>query len=196
MKRNLYITTAFLTTIVALGVGSSILGRKAEAAGTQAPRFEVDPFWPKPLPNHWVMGMTIGVSVDAQDHVWIVHRSASNDPGELRASSNPPGAECCAPAPPILEFDQAGNLLRHWGGPGQGYDWPVSNHGIFIDYKGNVWIGGNGGPDSQLLKFTKDGKFLMQVGKPGVRRKAGVAAGNGEGLVAGFQGNSNDQDNF
>jgi len=194
MKRNLYITTAFLTTIVALGIGSSILGRKAEASGVQAPRFEVDPMWPKPLPNHWVMGMTIGVSVDAQDHVWIVHRSGSNDPGELRASTNPPGAECCAPAPPILEFDQAGNLLRHWGGPGEGYDWPDSNHGITIDYKGNVWIGGNGrgrppgtpgeAPprnvppaegqtdlkgywnDNMVLKFTQDGKFLMQIGKP------------------------------
>jgi DNA-binding beta-propeller fold protein YncE len=96
----------------------------------------------------------------------------------------------------VLEFDQAGNLLRHWGGPGQGYEWPDSNHGIFIDYKGNVWIGGNGGPDSQILKFTKDGKFLMQVGKKGARRKAGAAAGGNEGDVAGFAGNSNDPVSF
>ena len=96
----------------------------------------------------------------------------------------------------MLEFDQAGNLLRHWGGPGEGYEWPDSNHGIFIDYKGNVWIGGNGGPDSQILKFTKDGKFLMQVGKKGARRKAGAAAGDGEGDVAGFVGGSNDQVSF
>ena len=78
----------------------------------------------------------------------------------------------------MLEFDQAGNLLRHWGGPGEGYEWPDSNHGIFIDYKGNVWIGGNGGPDSHILKFTKDGKFLLQVGKKGARRKADAGAGN------------------
>ncbi len=75
--------------------------------------------------------------------------------------------ECCAGAPPVLEFDQAGNLLRHWGGPGEGYEWPDSNHGIFIDYKGNVWIGGNGPTDSHILKFTKDGKFLLQVGTQG-----------------------------
>ena len=86
--------------------------------------------------------------------------------------------------------------MRHWGGPGQGYEWPDSNHGIFIDYKGNVWIGGNGGPDSQILKFTKDGKFLMQVGKKGARRKTGAAAGNQEGHVAGFVGGSNDQESF
>ena len=195
-KRDLLIGTAFLGVLAMLGAGSGILRKSAKAAGTEAPQFEVDPLWPKPLPNHWVMGMTIGVSVDAQDHVWIVHSSGSNDPGEQHASAKPPSAECCAPAPPILEFDQAGNLLRHWGGPGTGYDWPTSNHGIFVDYKGNVWIGGNGGPDSQVLKFTKDGKFLMQVGKPGVRRKASAAAGAGEGLVAGFAGNSNDPDNF
>ena len=89
-------------------------------------------------------GQTIGVSVDAQDHIWIIHRAGSLEPGEVHATTNPPIAQCCAPAPPVLEFDQAGNLLGHWGGPGKGYDWPDSNHGITVDYKGNVWIGGNG----------------------------------------------------
>jgi len=186
MRRNAYIGASFVVVIITLAIASSVLERKAavEAAGVQAPTFEVDPFWPKPLPNHWLIGMTIGVSVDAQEHVWIVHRQGSLEPGELHASSNPPIAQCCAAAPPVLEFDQAGNLLRHWGGPGQGYDWPNSNHGITIDYKGNVWIGGNGrGPqggggdnegqvgggrfyDNMVLKFTQDGKFLMQIGKP------------------------------
>ena len=152
MKRNLYIGTAFVATIVALGVGSSVLGRKAEAAAVQAPRFEVDPMWPKPLPNHWVMGNTIGVSVDASDHVWIIHRQGSLEPKEIYASTTPPGAFCCLPAPPVLEFDQEGNLIGHFGGPGQGYDWPESNHGITVDYKGNVWIGGNGrGPQPKGL---------------------------------------------
>ncbi len=197
MKKNFSIAVALLIVCAALGVTSHVLSKRAvvHAAGANAPRFEVDPFWPKPLPNHWVMGMTIGVSVDAQDHVWIVHRSGSNDPGEQHAATNPPQAECCTPAPPVLEFDQAGNLLRHWGGPGEGYDWPNSNHGITIDYKGNVWIAGNGrgrppgaaargrgaAPqpleegqtdlvgywyDNMVLKFTQDGKFLMQIGKP------------------------------
>jgi DNA-binding beta-propeller fold protein YncE len=159
---------SWVALLAALGTGSAVLTRMArvEAAGVQAPRFEVDPLWPKPLPNHWLMGMTIGVAVDAHDHVWVIHRGASLEPKEVYATANPPAAECCAPAPPVLEFDQAGNLLRRWGGPGNGYDWPDSNHGITIDYKGNVWIGGNGAGNNQVLKFTQDGKFLMQIGHP------------------------------
>lgn len=190
MTRKSYIGASFLIAVSMLAIGSTVFERRAavEAAGPQAPRFEVDPLWPKPLPNHWLQGMTIGVSVDGQDHVWIVHRQGSLEPGELHAATNPPMAQCCAAAPPVLEFDQEGNLLRHWGGPGQGYDWPNSNHGITIDYKGNVWIAGNGrGPqggggdnegqvgggrfyDNMVLKFTQDGKFLMQIGKPNQSR--------------------------
>src|SRR5580658_9653480 len=199
MKRSLYIGAGFLAAVAVLAVSSAVLDREAQAAGTQAPRFEVDPFWPKPLPNHWILGQTIGVSVDAQDHVWIIHRAGSLEAGEQHATTNPPTAQCCAAAPPVLEYDQAGNLIGHWGGPGNGYDWPKSNHGITVDYKGNVWIGGNDGGgatsgrgavngadeepaaggrgrgsggfqpyyDNMVLKFTQDGKFLMQIGKPG-----------------------------
>ena len=119
MKRNLWIGALFLAVIALLGIGAVKFDKKAavEAATVQAPRFEVDPLWPKPLPNHWMIGQTIGVSVDAQDHIWIIHRPGSLEPGELHAATNPPMAQCCAAAPPVLEFDQAGNLLRHWGGP-------------------------------------------------------------------------------
>ena len=193
MQRNAYVAAAVLAAC-AVGVVHYFNQRSAvvHAAGVMAPRFEVDPMWPKPLPNHWILGQTIGVSVDAQDHIWIIHRAGSLEAGEVHATTNPPTAQCCAPAPPVLEFDEDGNLLHHWGGPGQGYDWPISNHGITVDYKGNVWIGGNGrtaasgrgavnggdesmkvGPggfasfhDSMVLKFTQDGKFLMQIGKP------------------------------
>jgi DNA-binding beta-propeller fold protein YncE len=146
MKRNLYVGAIFLTLVVALWVSSNLIERTAtlEAATTMAPRFEVDPLWPQPLPNHWLLGQTIGVSVDAQDHIWIIHRAGSLEAGEQHATTNPPTAMCCAPAPPILEYDQAGNLIGHWGGKGEGYDWPESNHGVTVDYKGNVWIGGNG----------------------------------------------------
>ena len=197
-RRNLVVATTVVTLLVAFGAGQAALERVASAqarGGVQAPRFEVDPLWPKPLPNHWVLGSAIGVSVDGDDHVWIVHRSSAT----LAASERPletGQGDCCAGAPPVLEFDQAGNLLRSWGGPGDGYEWPDSNHGIFIDHKGNVWIGGNGGPDSHILKFTKDGKFLMQVGKKGARRKAGAASGNNEGAQTGFAGGSNDPGNF
>ena len=145
MKRNLYIGAAFLAVLAGLGITSTVLDKKAvEAAAVMAPSFEVDPLWPKPLPNHWILGQTIGVSVDAQDHVWIIHRAGSLEDGEKHATTNPPTAQCCAPAPPILSFDQEGKLVTSFGGPGQGYDWPESNHGVTIDYKGNVWIGGNG----------------------------------------------------
>src|SRR5258706_506598 len=196
-RRNLLIGAGFAALLGALVIGQAALQKTvaAQSWGVMAPHFEVDPLWPKPLPNHWVLGMTIGVFVEPNDHVWIIHRSsatlANNEkPLELKTG------ECCAGAPPVLEFDQAGNLLRHWGGPGEGFEWPDSNHGIFIDYKGNVWIGGNGGPDSQILKFTKDGKFLMQVGKKGARRRTGAQAGEGEGAVAGFVGGSNDEVSF
>src|SRR5437870_7380453 len=146
MRRNTYIETGFLIAIVGLAIASTVFQRRAaiEAASVMAPRFEVDPLWPKPLPNHWLQGQTIGVSVDAQEHIWIIHRAGSLEAGELHASAKPQIAQCCAAAPPVLQFDQEGNLISSWGGPGQGYDWPDSNHGITIDYKGYVWIGGNG----------------------------------------------------
>jgi hypothetical protein len=192
MKRNLVIAGIFVSIFGALLQFERRVVVEADAI--QAPRFEVDPLWPKPLPNHWVIGSTVGVAVDSQDHIWIVHR-ANNDPSELRSTTNPPQATCCNRAPFVMEFDQAGNLLRHWGGPGEGYDWPIEMHGITVDYHGNVWLGaagnelmpgaarGSGAPaqishevgrsdltadvhDEMILKFTGDGKFLMQIGKP------------------------------
>ena len=122
-KRNLHIGATFLALLVGLGFAQALLERTAAAqakSAVQAPRFEVDPFWPKPLPNHWLLGMTIGVWVDAQDHVWIIHRGAAtlNARTETGAEANPPIAECCLSAPPVLEFDPGGNLVGHWGGPG------------------------------------------------------------------------------
>ncbi len=178
----------FAAVVLALGVGSVLLERReAQAATLDAPKFEVDPFWPKPLPNHWVIGATIGVAVDSRDHVWILHRPSSLEAKEQYLTNKE--AQCCAAAPPVLEFDAAGNLVGHWGGQATGYDWPASNHGIDVDQTGNVWIGGNGrgvrnaalpadesrmgaGPvyDSMLLKFSQSGKFLMQIGKPNMSK--------------------------
>jgi DNA-binding beta-propeller fold protein YncE len=160
--------------ILLLAVLAGIHGwrRDVAAQGTavQAPYFEVDPLWPKPLPNHWLIGSAIGVAVDDRNHVWIVHRPDTLADNEVGLDLKPPRGVCCAAAPPVLEFDAAGNLVGHWGGPGQGYEWPASNHGITADHKGNIWIGGNGQEDAQVLKFTRDGTFLMQVGASGVRR--------------------------
>jgi DNA-binding beta-propeller fold protein YncE len=113
------------------------------------------------------------------------------DPNELGAEGNTPIAECCRAAPPVLEFDQAGTLISSWGGPGNGFEWPQSNHGITVDHKGNVWIGGNGAGDSHVLKFTRTGKFLMQVGKANARRGAPNAQGQPT-----FAGGSHDTQSF
>ena len=166
--RRFYIGAVFLTLFAALGIGQASLQNRADAQvrTVQAPMFEVDPLWPKPLPNHWLLGMTIGLWVDDQDHIWIIHRGAATLHPNERALELKVG-ECCQSAPPVLVFDQAGNLVRAWGGPGQGYEWPESNHGIHVDYKGNVWIGGNGKADAHVLKFTKEGKFLLQMGRYG-----------------------------
>jgi DNA-binding beta-propeller fold protein YncE len=169
-KRKVMSGVALAAGIATLGIGQAVLQQHADAQGSSvtAPVYEVDPLWPKPLPNNWLLGWTIGTWVDEQDHVWVIHRGAGGlHNNERGAELNPPIAECCRTAPPILVYDQDGGLVRSWGGPGEGYEWPQSNHGVHVDYKGNVWIGGNGEKDAHILKFTKDGKFLMQVGKFG-----------------------------
>src|SRR5262245_18675725 len=165
LQRSVWLLPVIVSTLLVAGCQSSSPAASVSAAGAQAPRFQVDPLWPKPLPNHWVLGSTIGVAVDAQDHVWIIHRPQTVEDNFKAAAVSPPVGICCVPAPPVLEFDQAGNLVGHWGGPGQGYEWPESNHGITVDHKGNIWIGGNGDSDAHVLKFTREGKFLLQIGK-------------------------------
>ena len=165
------------------------LGLSAQAP----PAFQVDPFWPRPLPNYWLFGSITGVAVDAQNHVWVIHRGAAslNARTEIGASTDPKTAEhCCVPAPQVMRFDPSGKVVSHWGGPGQGYDWPQNTAGIAVDAKGNVWITAAGPPpatgrggrgnqqaqtppppppaaDAHVLKFSGDGKFLLQIGKPG-----------------------------
>ena len=129
--------------------------------------FVFDPTWPKPLPDNWTLGNVVGVAVDARDHIWVLHRPGSLTAEEAGAAASPPLAECCRPAPPVIEFNQVGDVVQAWGGPGDGYEWPQSEHGIFIDHLDNVWLGGSGGADAQVLKFTRDGDFLLQIGRQG-----------------------------
>ena len=136
-------------------------GQAGQAVPEDLPRFRVDPFWPS-LPNDWMLGQAAGVAVDADDHVWLVHR-----PRTLDARQRGEEGMCCVPAPPVIEFAADGTVLRSWGGPGEGYEWPDSEHGIHIDHEGHVWVGGNAANDSHILKFTKDGEFLLQIGRAG-----------------------------
>jgi len=178
-----HLRNAFVVAVVAAAaiVGSN-LGAQTKPA---APVYQAELMWPKPLPNHWLVGSITGVAVDAQDHIWVAHRPDSlalNNEAGLAA--NPPGAEyCCQPAPPILEFDAAGNLLASWGGPGTGYDWPVSTGGIAIDDKGNLWIAAAGPPEPAVA-----GRNATGGGGGGAPRGAGAAGGGAAGTAGGAAG--------
>ncbi len=151
-------------------------GQAEETAPVRVPEYALDTTWPKlPLPNQWALGWVDGIHVDARDHVWVLHSPDLLQRWVTGAAADPPGSRCCVPAPPVIEFDAQGNVLRAWGGPGEGYDWPSAEHGIYVDHKGNVWIGGNqtrpgadGSPaDGMVLKFSADGEFLLQIGGRG-----------------------------
>ena len=147
-----------ITGLVLTGAPATPSAQRAAAPG-RVPTFKVDPAWPKPLPNHWIVGAVAGVAVDARDHVWITHRPSTLQPNETRS--------IWQAAPPVLEFDVDGTLLSSWGGPGTGYEWPQLEHGIYVDDKDNVWLGAGGDKDAHILKFTRQGKFLMQIGHQG-----------------------------
>ena len=174
-----------VSVLVVLAAVTLMVPTMTTAQATEAGVYQVDPFWPKPLPNRWVFGSVVGLSVDSRDHVWVVHRGkASMDPdlggmmayppdaprfgGGVRPMAGPISEHCCIEAPPVVEFDPEGNVVGSWGGPGAGYEWPRSMHGITVDAKDNVWLAGNSG--NTILKFTRDGKFLLQVGKNGASK--------------------------
>ena len=186
-----YRAAAVLVYVAAIGCSQPAKSVTEEATtssndGTGTPQFQVDPFWPKTLPDEWLIGRIAGVAVDSQDRIFALQRPGSLTRSELGLMQDPPMSLCCRPAPPVLVFDAEGNLLDSWGGPGEGYDWPGTEHGIFVDHNDNVWVGGEGigdpvtlldhkvhgegNPrcrDHFVLKFTNDGKFLMQIGKAG-----------------------------
>jgi hypothetical protein len=150
--------------VIALGILLSAFTLATPAQ--DIPRYQVDPLWPLELPNNWIIGQVGGLAVDREDHIWVLQRPASNTVDEIGASFTPPRSQCCIAAPPVLEFDKQGHLLHSWGGPGEGFDWPKTEHGIYVDQDGHVWIGGSGPTDRHVLKFKKDGHFLMQIGRP------------------------------
>ena len=180
--RNLLLAATVVAVGATFGVEQSTLNAATKARAAEAPKFVVNPLWPKPLPSHQLLGSATGVAVDSHDHVYVLNNPNSfTGRTEIGAATNPPTGNCCEPTSPVLEFDAAGVLVAHWGGPGQGYDWPATPSGIAVDDAGNVWIGGSGVGDGQILKFSHDGKFLMQSGKPG---KATAAAATETGGYA------------
>src|SRR5215510_4755630 len=155
----------FIHAILAAGIAGTLIFAADGTAQTQRslPRFELEQGWPK-VPPQFKVGDVSSFAVNAQDQVFALHR-----PRTLK------GDDLAKAAPPVMVFDAAGNYLRGWGGAGQGYEWVEREHGIHIDNKGFVWLGGNNCPnnlpglkqvnDDQLLKFTQDGKFVLQIGK-------------------------------
>lgn len=169
------------------------------------PQFKVDPGWPKPLAEEkgvqLVLGQVSGIAVNEKNgHIWVVHRPATLLADEWNAKENRPVTHrCCKSLPPVVEFDAAGGYVRGWGPKGPEVQWPKSEHGIYIDPEGNVWVAGNGAEDNQILKFTPDGKFLLQIGFPGksegsnsprqLGRPAMMVVSKGELFVADGYGN-------
>src|SRR6266849_10101613 len=137
-----------------------------QPALAESPKFQVDPTWPLTLPNNWIIGTIGGITVDAQDHIWINQRPSSLDAREKRASTAS-NVKCCVPAPPVIEFDQAGKVVQGWGEDGPGYKWGNDGHGIHIDHNNFVWVGDNIETGGHIFKFTRDGKFVMRIGQPG-----------------------------
>jgi DNA-binding beta-propeller fold protein YncE len=155
MKGALHLAGAVLLASLAWS-GVASMPMVSAQGSTAVPQFVVDPAWPKPLPNKWAVGPVSGISADSRDHIWIIHR------GETVKQAGG------VPAPPVIEFDAAGNVVQTWGGPGAGYDWPQQVHGITVDdANGRVWITGNGEKDTHILAFTRAGKFLRQIGRAG-----------------------------
>ena len=166
MYRTRFVIALVIAVLVAIGCAQPGLKGAAPQGATDGPKFVVDPSWPKPLKENWIVGQSAGLYVDNRDHVWLYHRSRQMLDDEKGAKAGD-SKRCCVAAPPVLEFDPDGNFVRGWGGPGEGYDWPKNEHGIYVDPEGNVWVAGNDPADNMILKFTREGKFLMQIGKPG-----------------------------
>jgi DNA-binding beta-propeller fold protein YncE len=156
-----------IAAAIAAGVGLMAKSGSAQTRRPPVPMFEPDPLWSEALPNKWVTGQVGGTAVDRHDNVWVFHRPSTIADGEKAAALTPPQAECCIPAPAVLEFAPSGKLLQAWGGPGAGYQWFTAQHGIFVDDKDNVWLSGSAKEDTHVLKFTSAGKFLLQIGRAG-----------------------------
>ena len=182
MKKRVIFAAALLSTSLGWG-GVAYAADAAKGATEQMPTFKFDPEWPKPLPNNWITGIIGAVYIDKDDHIWIAQRPASTTAfGERDALMG--SGDCCTPAPPVIEFDMQGNVLHAWGeihitdpatkketpvgnqvsGPYPEGLWPPNEHAIFLDHKNNVWVGSSN-PPSQLVKFTRDGKFILRIGK-------------------------------
>ena len=154
--------------VVTLAVAAaSVAGLvQAQQRAPAAPRYRVDAFWPKPLPNKWSMQQIVDIYVDRDDHVWAINRRVDARPDELTAATNPPRGECCVLGPEVLEFDPDGNVVHAWGGPDYHPGWPGRLQTIAVDREKNVYLSGTT-PGDSIIKFSREGKFLKDFGHRG-----------------------------
>jgi DNA-binding beta-propeller fold protein YncE len=187
MKRAVCIGGSLLALLTAAGLGPSTFVTLAAQAKATAPAVAVDPLWPKPFPqkNAWILGSVTGVTVDAQDHIWVVHRGVDSlQANEKGPALEPWASSCCFAAPQILEFDAAGTLLAHWEPKDmKGFDWPHDPSGIAVDKAGNVYVGGGLWPTS-LAPARGRGPAPAAGAAPGARGAAPAAAGRGAAPAA------------
>ena len=189
--RKMIHVAAAITVLGAMVPGWLSSQANAKPQATQAPKFVVDPLWPRPLPNHWILGSVVGVAVDARDHVFVLNiGDYFNQRTEIGAATTPATGECCTPAPPVLEFDPAGNFVAGWGGPGSGYTWPATPSGLSIDGNADIWVAANGARDTRILKFKRDGTFIAQFGQAGTLSVVAPTAGAADTAYAGAGGRS------
>ncbi len=167
-RTKVSLAAGLLMPVVAAAQGANAKAAPGSPTADRLPIYEVDPTWPPTLPNDWILGDIRGLFVDDRDHLWVIHMPSSLTPQEIGAAVKPPIADCCVPAPPVLELDPEGKLLRAWGGPGDGYTWFDQEHGIYIDHNGFVWMGTSNG--MHVMKFTQEGKHLLTIGEPGVNK--------------------------
>jgi len=171
MTRALILTALIAALLSPLALSAQSANAKVAPGSPTAdklPIYEIDPTWPPTLPHDWILGDIRGLFVDDRDHLWVIHMPSSLTPQEIGAAVKPPIADCCLPAPPVLELDPDGKVLRTWGGPGEGYTWYDQEHGIYIDHHGFVWTGTSNG--YHVMKFTQDGKHVLTIGTPGVNK--------------------------
>ena len=168
MRNRMKLFSAAALLFITVACDSQTPQPAPEPTSGTLPEWEVDPTWPPTLPNDWILGDIRGLFVDENDHLWVVHMPSSLTRQEIGAAQDPPIADCCFSAPPVLELDPEGNVLQAWGGPGEGYHWFDQEHGIYIDHNGFVWLGTSNG--FHVMKFTKDGNHVLTIGEPGVNK--------------------------
>ncbi len=171
----------FISSFILLAAAATVSAQTGPAwpatIPTNGPQYKVDPFWPKRLPNNWSMQQVVDTYVDKDDHIWIINRQSDARPDEVGAATNH-GIECCVPGPEIIQFDQAGNVLKSWDGKGTP-GWPGRLQTFAVDRNINIYVSGTT-PGDTIAKYDSNGKFLSDFGHRGPKIPANQVKQNNQ----------------